>query len=157
LSWALTLLGLRWLDRSEADDKQRGSGLAAVVVGNLLACGLALPLALPVEAARAVDWTMIAYLGVIQIGMAYVLLTHGFQRVPAFEASLLILLEPALNPVWAWLFQGEVPGRWALTGGVTIFGASIGKSWLEQRGKRLTQRPNALRSSPRSDSGGHQK
>ena len=34
--------------------------------------------------------------------------------MPALEASLILLIEPVLNPVWAWIFQGERPGsgRW---------------------------------------------
>ncbi|MBW2527015.1 MAG: DMT family transporter [Deltaproteobacteria bacterium] len=144
LSWGLTLMGLRWLERTgDAGDRGEapGAGLAAVVVGNLLAFAVALPFALPVErvgggAPTATDWLLILYLGAIQIGLAYVLLTRGFRRVPAFEASLLILIEPTLNPVWAWLFQGEVPGGWAIGGGVLILSASVARTWWEQRRER---------------------
>jgi drug/metabolite transporter (DMT)-like permease len=134
VTWAALLLGLRWLQRAE--DAAAGSGLVAVVAGNLLAFALALPLALPVTVSTAVDWTVLGYLGVIQIGLAYVFLSYGFRHVPAFEASLLILLEPALNPVWAWIFQDEVPGGWALAGGVLILGATAAKTWLDQRALR---------------------
>jgi drug/metabolite transporter (DMT)-like permease len=134
VTWAALLLGLRWLQRAE--DAAAGSGLVAVVAGNLLAFALALPLALPVTVSTAVDWTVLGYLGVIQIGLAYVFLSYGFKHVPAFEASLLILLEPALNPVWAWIFQDEVPGGWALAGGVLILGATAAKTWLDQRALR---------------------
>ena len=50
------------------------------------------------------------YLGVFQIALAYLCLTRAIQRVPAFEAATLLLLEPALNPVWAWLMLSENPG-----------------------------------------------
>ena len=57
---------------------------------------------------------MIGYLGVFQIGLAYLLLSTGIRHLPALEASVLLLAEPALNPVWAWLVHGETPapGRW---------------------------------------------
>jgi drug/metabolite transporter (DMT)-like permease len=45
--------------------------------------------------------------------------------VPAIETSLLILLEPALNPLWAWLLAGERPPPAALAGGAVILGAAI--------------------------------
>jgi drug/metabolite transporter (DMT)-like permease len=33
--------------------------------------------------------------------------------IPALETSLILLIEPVLNPVWSWLFHGErPPGRW---------------------------------------------
>ena len=44
--------------------------------------------------------------------------------MPALEASLILLIEPVLNPVWAWMFQGERPGVWALVGGGVILGAT---------------------------------
>ena len=51
----------------------------------------------------------------------------------AFEAMVLLLLEPALNPVWAWLVHGERPGGWAILGGVLILGASGLKTWNDAR------------------------
>jgi DME family drug/metabolite transporter len=41
-------------------------------------------------------------------------------RVPAVQASLLLMIEPALSPVWAWIIHGERPGPWALAGGAVI-------------------------------------
>lgn len=135
LSYALTLLGLRWLTRDG------GSALSAVVVGNTLAFALALPLALPVVDAHWRDLAIIAYLGVVQIGASYSLLTYGLEKVPAFEASLLILLEPALSPVWAWIFQSEVPSGWSIVGGLIILGSSTAKTWFDQRFKRIAPTP----------------
>ncbi|MDP7033414.1 MAG: EamA family transporter [Planctomycetota bacterium] len=118
LFWGLTLMGLRWLERDS--DPESPSGLTGVLAGNLIAAAICIPLALPVEDSRLLDWVVIAYLGLFQIGVAYIFLTIGFRRVPAFEGSLLILLEPTLSPVWAWLFQNEVPGAWSLLGGTLI-------------------------------------
>ncbi len=120
--WAFTLLGLRWLAR----DGEGGpaASAAAAACGNLLAFVAALPLALPLGGARPADLAAVLYLGVVQIGLAYVLLTRGMRRVPAFESSLLLLLEPVLNPVWAYLVHGEYPSAWALLGGGLILGAT---------------------------------
>jgi DME family drug/metabolite transporter len=134
VSWALTLLGLRWLGRSEGKDSASSErGLAAVVVGNTLACLVTLPAALPLTGSSPADWVTLGYLGVVQIALAYVLLTYGFRRVPAFEASLLILMEPTLNPIWAWLIHNEVPGAWALFGGAIILLSTTAKSWRDRR------------------------
>ena len=43
---------------------------------------------------------------------------------PAVEASLLVLLEPVLNPIWTFLAAGERPGPWALVGGAIVLGAT---------------------------------
>ncbi len=118
--WALALIGLRWLGRGRDD---RLESTAAVVAGNLLALLICLPLALPVGGHGAVDWLLVVYLGVVQIGLAYVCLTAALRVVPALEASLLILIEPVLNPLWAWWLHGERPGAWSLAGGLLILSA----------------------------------
>ena len=72
------------------------------------------------------------HFGVLQIGVAYLCLTLGIRRVPAFTASLLLLVEPALNPVWAWLVHRERPGAWAVAGGLLIIGATTTRA-LQRR------------------------
>jgi drug/metabolite transporter (DMT)-like permease len=122
LSYALMLCGLRWLGR-EGD--QRGEGIAAVVLGNAFACVLALPMALPLVDASPVDWGVVLYLGVFQIGLAYLLVTRGLQHVRAIEVSLLLLIETAFNPVWSWLLLGEMPSAFAILGGAIIVVATV--------------------------------
>ncbi len=117
LSWACTLAGLR------AASVRDGSSavVSAVVLGNLLAAVIALPFAFPLPRGLAPeDLLQLAYLGVIQVALAYVLLTVAVRHLPAFEVALLLLLEPVLNPVWTWWFRGEAPGPWVVAGGAGI-------------------------------------
>jgi DME family drug/metabolite transporter len=129
LCWALAICGLRWLGA----DPARGSPAAAVVSGNFTAFLVGLPLALPVGSHGITDWAVVLYLGVFQIALAYVFVTAAIQVLPALEAAVILLLEPVLNPVWAWLVQRETPGAWALLGGAVILGATTVKSWVEGR------------------------
>jgi drug/metabolite transporter, DME family len=122
LAWALTLLGFRWVGRDGGD---RGAMLLA---GNLLAGVLCLPLALPLLQASATDWAVIAWLGIFQIAVAYLLVSAGLRHLTAFEGVLLMLLEPVLNPVWAALVQGELPGPLPLAGGAVILAATTWRS-----------------------------
>jgi drug/metabolite transporter (DMT)-like permease len=124
LFWALTLLGLRRLGAS-SDANQ-----TAVIAGNVLVFVVCLPFALPIVA-RPLDTPILLYLGVLQIGLAYVWLTRALRRVPAFEAALILLVEPLFNPVWAWLVHGERPGPWALAGGGVILLATVLKTSRE--------------------------
>lgn len=119
--WALTVVGLRWIG---AGRDGGGAGLTAVAIGNIVACLSILPLALPATVGGG-DWLLLGYLGVFQIALAYVFLTSALRHVPAVEAAGLLLLEPALNPIWAFLVHGEVPGRWAVLGGAVILGAAL--------------------------------
>jgi len=132
LMWALTLAGLRWAGR-EAAKGATFTGASSTVCGNLIACAICLPLALPVQASVPGDWWMVVYLGVAQVGLAYVFLTRGLGKLRAMEVSLLLLLEPALSPFWAWLAHGERPGWVALLGGAIILTAT---TWRSTRAAR---------------------
>ena len=129
LFWALTVCGLRWMGSAGG----RGSAAVAVVAGNVIAFLAALPFAFPFGSHGLGDWMLIGYLGVFQIALAYVLVTRALTTMPALEASLILLIEPVLNPVWAWIFQGERPGAWALVGGGVILGATTIRAVLDAR------------------------
>ena len=94
---------------------------------------MAAPLAFPLPAVHAADLAGVIYLGVFQVGASYLLLSYGLRHVPAAKASLLLLVEPALSPVWAWLVHGEAPGVWPVIGGVVIIGAATMATWRESR------------------------
>jgi drug/metabolite transporter (DMT)-like permease len=117
-TWALTIFGLRWLGREKGGDRE--SAAAAVVAGNLVAFTVCLPMALPMAHGSPGDWSIVVYLGLFQIGLAYVLMTRAVRKISAFEVGLLLLLEPVLNAVWAWLVHGERPGAWSLAGCLVI-------------------------------------
>jgi DME family drug/metabolite transporter len=139
VSWALTIMTLRWMARpgqdGEGDGARAGgpSPAAAVVSGNVTAFLVALPFALPVERATPVDLGVLLGLGVVQLGLGYVFLTKAARHVPAFEASVLLLLEPALNPLWALVVHGERPGSWSVAGGAVILAATLLKTWSDSR------------------------
>ena len=139
--WALTVCGLRWLG---SGDGNRGSAVAAVVSGNITAFLVAIPMELPLGSHSVGDWAVVVYLGVFQIAVAYVFVTSALKHVPALEASLILLIEPVLNPVWAWLFQGERPGAWAVLGGAIIVGSTVLKGWLDARSQRVVTPPVEL-------------
>jgi drug/metabolite transporter (DMT)-like permease len=131
LTWALTLLAMRRLERGDAPE---GIGISAVVSGNLIAAAVSLPFAWPLPAAApAAEWTTLVYLGIVQIGVAYVCLTRAMRRLPALEASLLLLLEPVLNPIWTWVIRAEEPGTAVVIGGAIIVAATAAKTVYDAR------------------------
>jgi drug/metabolite transporter (DMT)-like permease len=120
VTWAFTLLGLRALARSQGG----GSATAAATMGNLFAFAICALFALPLAAVTPTDWWIVIYLGTVQIALAYLLVTAAMARVTALTASLLILVEPVLNPVWSWWLHDESPGPLALVAGVLIIAAT---------------------------------
>lgn len=131
-TWALTLMGLRWMGADESG----GSPAGAVVLGNAFAFLATLPMALPFTGIGAGDWVAIGYLGVFQIALAYAFVTRAVGKLPALEISIILLVEPVLNPIWSWLVHGERPGPWALVGGVLIIGATALRSVLANTAAR---------------------
>ena len=129
VAWAFTIMSLRWMGR--ASGEYRGSAAGAVVSGNITAFLIGLPLALPVARFTPTDGAVLAGLGVVQLGLGYVFLTKASRHVPAFETSVLLLLEPALNPLLALVVNGEIPGPWSLAGGGVILAATVLKTWSD--------------------------
>jgi drug/metabolite transporter (DMT)-like permease len=128
VTWALALMGLRWMGRVPGS-----SPMASVVSGNVLAFLLCLPFLGSPAAIGAADWGAILYLGVFQVALAYVFLTAGARHLPALATALLLLVEPALNPAWAWAIHGERPTLLAAAGGALILGATALKAWVDAR------------------------
>jgi len=128
VTWAFAVMGYRWL-------AARGSSVAAAAVsGNLTAAMIALVMAQPLAAGRPGDWAVVVFLGVCQLGIPYLFLARAVPRVRALEVGLFLLIEPVLNPIWAWLVHGETPGPATLVGGAVILGATAGRMIVDVRG-----------------------
>jgi drug/metabolite transporter, DME family len=94
---------------------------SAVIYGNLLLALVTAPWFLSAELPRARDMAALVYLGVVQIGVAYALYTQGMARgVRSLDAGIAAYIEPVLNPLWVYLFLGEIPARGAVLGGSII-------------------------------------
>jgi drug/metabolite transporter (DMT)-like permease len=63
--------------------------------------------------------------GIVQLAVPYVLFVVALRRVEPVDASLLILLEPVLNPIWVWLAVGERPDLATFIGGGAILVAML--------------------------------
>jgi len=68
---------------------------------------------------------LLAIFGVIQMGLPYWLFARGLQSVSPQEAGAITLLEPVLNPLWAYLISPETdtPAQTTWLGGALILGA----------------------------------
>ncbi|HSN16516.1 MAG TPA: EamA family transporter [Anaeromyxobacteraceae bacterium] len=114
-AFGVTIVGLRHL---------REEGPGALLWGSVIAAAVTLPLWGTGPSAAPHDLALLLFLGVFQLALAYVCFAKGLTGVPAVEASLLMLLEPVLSPIWAYLIVGERPGPWALTGGGIVLAAT---------------------------------
>ncbi len=96
-----------------------GTPLESILVANIFVAIAGFPFVMK-ESWTPGNWLIILYLGVCQIGFAFLFFTSAIKHVPAIEATLISTLEPVLNPVWVFLFIGEQPGPLALVGGLIV-------------------------------------
>ncbi len=105
-----------------------GVNTFAVIFLNNLGCTLLLlPVCWRLGVLHLETWRLLLVLatGVVQLALPYVLFQLALRRVGPVEASLLILLEPVLNPVWVWLAVGERPDAATFVGGAAILTAMV--------------------------------
>jgi drug/metabolite transporter (DMT)-like permease len=94
----------------------------AVMLAGLFSIVIAAPLAWPLEAG-ARDLTVLALMGIVQLGTGCLLMTLATRYLPATEIGLFALIETTLGPVWAWLGVGERPTNLAIVGGLVVVAA----------------------------------
>lgn len=116
--------------------KQRdGSPIESVILGNALGFLIGLPAIWSAPRLAAGGAVALLLLGVVQLGVAYLLYVRAIRHVTALEAVLIPVIEPILNPVWVMLVIGERPGALALVGGVIVVGAVTGRAVASVRGR----------------------
>ncbi len=92
-----------------------------LTLANNLVCSAALlPWAGSELALTGRETVSLMVMGVVQLGIPYFLFSRGLEKISLQEASLLVLIEPVLNPIWVALVHGEVPARATLWGGGLI-------------------------------------
>jgi drug/metabolite transporter (DMT)-like permease len=111
--------------RKEKDTSPESS----LLLGNLLAAAIGLPFGLG-HGLPGSQWTILAILGAVQLGVPYILYSIAIKRVTALEAILIPMLEPILNPIWVALARGEIPGAWSLAGGGLVLSAVLIRSLI---------------------------
>ena len=67
----------------------------------------------------------VVFLGVVGIGISGILYAKGAPKLPSVEVSILLMLDPILNPIWVALLVGEIPGLFSLLGALVVIGGMI--------------------------------
>lgn len=80
-----------------------------------------------------VEWEMkniglVLFLGVFQLGLAYILYSKAILYVGALEATVTTVLEAILNPIWVMLLGNESIGPATMAGGAMVLLAVILRS-----------------------------
>ncbi len=83
----------------------------------------------------------LAFFGAVQMALPYWLFARGLRAVGTQEAAIITLLEPVLNPLWAYLIapDRDAPTVWTFVGGSLLLGA-LGWRYAPVR-RRVTPAP----------------
>lgn len=109
--------------------------MSSIVIANAMTFLVGLPFVFLTQPDMSgLPLLFICLLGIFQLGIPYVLLAKGSGSCPPLACSLLGALEPLLNPVWVFLFDGEAPGVFALAGGLVVIATiTIWCIWSNKR------------------------
>lgn len=99
--------------------QKEGSPLESILLGNILTFLICLPFMFD-GGPNMLGWVGLSILGVVQLGVSYILYSIAIRHVTALEAILVPVIEPILNPIWVLLVLGEQPGVWAIIGGAIV-------------------------------------
>jgi drug/metabolite transporter (DMT)-like permease len=110
-----------------------------ITVFNFLFSALALlPLVVLLPRPSVAQLVVLVFFGALQLGLPYFLVARGLRSVSAQEAGTLTLLEPLLNPLWAYLVmpEKERPTVFTFIGGAFILGGLLYRYWPLRRRER---------------------
>ncbi|MBU3678223.1 MAG: EamA/RhaT family transporter [Candidatus Kapabacteria bacterium] len=116
--------------------QQRGTSTTeSIILGNVLTAIVCAPLAGALPPAT-MDWILpLLVLGMLQLGVSYLLYSWALAHVTALEAVLITVLEPLLNPLWVGLALGEVPSSTSILGGAIVISAILGGQALRRNSR----------------------
>lgn len=106
--------------------QKEGSPIESVLLGNIIVAVVGMPF-LSLQMPDTKGWAYLVIMGILQLGLPYILYSKAIKHVTALEATLIPVIEPILNPVWVFLLVGEAPGKWAVIGGIIVIAAVTGR------------------------------
>ena len=111
-----------------------------VIYGNFILALATIPMGIAAfPKLTPTDVFAVSFLGIVQIGIAYILFIKGVTGgTRPLDASIIGFIEPLLNPVWVFLFVGERPSNWALLGGVIIIATVVAHTLVQYRRRTVT-------------------
>jgi len=106
-----------------------GPVVETILLGNIVTAVIGVPFVFT-GFPDTTGWIVLVILGVVQLGVPYLLYSIAIKHVTALEAILICTLEPVLNPLWVLLVMGEKPSMWALIGGLIVLIAVTARNVL---------------------------
>jgi drug/metabolite transporter (DMT)-like permease len=129
ITFALTSIFMRM--------QKEGSPLESLLLAHMITVCIGIPFLVTGPLPGVQDILAIGGLGLFQVGISSILFAYAIKRVSAVQTMLTAGIEPILNPVWVFIFAGEIPGMWALIGGTLIILSVTATSVISARRKSV--------------------
>ena len=124
----MSFAGLTLLLRKQKDDSPSDS----ILLGNILTLVIGLPVIVGGTEFDLNSIILILLLGVLQLGIPYILYTTAIKHVTALDAIIFPIIEPILNPILVFIVLGETLGAWSVFGGALVLGGVIFRAILKK-------------------------
>lgn len=99
--------------------QKNGSPIESVILGNAISAIVGIPFIF-MSVPDFKGWLFLVILGVVQLGIPYIMYSEAIKNASALEASIITMIEPILNPIWVVLIIGEIPGVLSIIGGIIV-------------------------------------
>lgn len=117
-------LGIMFLIIGFGGGKDDSIRLSSILIGHIFTALVGIPVGITMTSSYAPsEFICIIILGIIQLGIPYVLYALASRDCSPLACSLIGMIEPILNPIWVLIFSGEAPGFYALIGGIIVVAA----------------------------------
>ena len=124
----MSFAGLTLLLRKQKDDSPSDS----ILLGNMLTLVIWLPVIVGGTEFDLNSIILILLLGVLQLGIPYILYTTAIKHVTALDAIIFPIIEPILNPILVFIVLGETLGAWSVFGGALVLSGVIFRAILKK-------------------------
>lgn len=116
-----------------------GSAIESTILGNILTFLISIPF-LNEGLGDLKGILVIIIMGIFQLGIAYIFYVYSTKHLPALDVILISIVEPLLNPLWVFVFAGEVPSIYSFIGGsIVILSVVLRSLYLNrEKNQRLT-------------------
>ena len=112
--------------------EKNANPIDCVLLGNLITFVICLPFYFTGVTMEVTTWLSIAFLGFVQLGLAYILFSTAIKYVNALDAIIYPVIEPLFNPLLTFIFIGEQMSQTALIGGFLVITGVIGRGYLSE-------------------------
>jgi len=112
--------------------QKHGRPIDSVLLGNIITFLLCVPFYFDGISYDVRSWSLILFLGIIQLGLPYILYSIAIRHVSALDAIIYPVVEPICSPVFALLFLGEYMSATAQIGGALVILGIVGRGLLKE-------------------------